>query len=154
MKAFHFRLDQALRWRSTQVEIERARVAMAAGVVRDIQGEIEQRRMALSTGCEQISRDGTLGASLAQWAAFQDRTRREIKALEGKAAEAEKALAAQMQLLTEANRKLQLLENLKQTAKAQWQAGFSRELEAFAGESYLFSLQSKNGRARSSNEVA
>src|SRR3979490_2960399 len=105
MKAFHFRLEQAMRWRSTRVEIERARVAMASQLVRHIQRDIRQHRAALSTGSEQISRGGSMGASLAHWTAFQDRARREIKVLESKAAEAEKALAAQMQFLMEANPK-------------------------------------------------
>jgi hypothetical protein len=150
MKAFHFRLDQAMRWRSTQIEVERARVSLASQLVRHIQGEIGNHEAALLAGSEQLSTGGSMGASLAPWAVFQDRARREIKALESKAAEAEKALAVQMQFLTEANRRLQLLENLKQAAQAQWKAEFSRELEAFAGETYLFRLQSKNGRARSS----
>jgi hypothetical protein len=150
MKAFQFRLEQAMRWRSAQVEVERARVAMASQLARRIQDEIGQYRSALVTGCGQVSAGGNTGASLAHWAAFQDRARREIKALESKAAEAEKAVAIQMQLLVEANRRLQLLENLKQTVRAQWEVDLSRELEAFAGETHLFRLQSKNGRARSS----
>src|SRR5437764_13937598 len=99
MKAFHFRLEQAMRWRSTQVEVERARVAAASQLVKRIRDEIGQYRSAVQTGSGQLSAGGDTGASFAHWAAFQDRAGRIIKALEGKAAEAEKALAVQSQLV-------------------------------------------------------
>ena len=91
-----------------------------------------------------------MGDALVLWAAFAARSHRRIQALEADAAEAEKALLLQMALMVEANRKLRLLENLKQNAQLQWTAEFNRELESFAGESYLFRLQSKDRRARSS----
>jgi hypothetical protein len=150
MKAFQFRLDQALRWRHTQAELEKARVSLAAQRVRQIQGEIRQREEELTRGAAQLATGNLTGSSLAAWAALTDRSHRQIKEMKGRAAEAEEALTAHLQTMVEANRRLQLLENLRQSARSQWECDLSRELEAFAGESYLFRLQSKNGRARSS----
>ena len=145
MKAFHFRLDQALRWRATSVDLEKSRVALAAGLVRQIRGAIEQHRTDLADGATRIASVAfqASGGSLALWAAFTVRSQRQIKELESSAVEAEKALSAQLELLVEANQRLQLLENLKKSAQSKWQAEFNRELEAFAVESYLFRLQSK-----------
>jgi len=143
MKAFQFRLDQALRWRATQLDLEKSRVSLAAQRLQELRAEIEARRAELSDGAGQLSVSGGTGSSLVLWAGFAERARRQIKDLESRATQAEQALSAQLQVVTEANRKVQLLENLKQSEQNKWQAEFNRELEAFAGESYLFRLQSR-----------
>ena len=81
---------------------------------------------------------------LAAWGAYTEHTVRRIKELETQGQKAEQSLAAQMSLLTEANRKVQLLENLRHSEISHWNAEFNRELEAFAAETYLFRLQSRN----------
>ena len=144
MKAFRFRLDQALRWRATQRDLEKSRVAVAAKVLNELRAEIETLRRSLTGGSLELSTAGTTGESLASWAAYTEHTVRRIKELETKALKAEQALAAQMSLLTEANRKVRLLENLRHSELDHWNAEFNRELEAFAAETYLFRLQSKN----------
>ena len=144
MKAFHFRLDQALRWRGTQLDLEKSRVSLAAQRLQELRAEIETRRAELSDGAGQFSASGGTGSSLTLWAGFTERARGQIKDLENSATQAEQALNAQLQLLTEANRKVQLLENLKQSEQSKWHAEFNRDLEAFAGESFLFRLQSRN----------
>ena len=149
MRAFRFRLDQALRWRATQVELEKARVGIAAGRLAALRVEADGRRQELKDSARQIGA-GTTGSALESLAVWMDRTRRRILELEKQTLEAERALTAQMQLLVEANRKHLLLENLERTERARWQVAFSRELEAFAGEAFLGRLQSKGGRARSS----
>jgi flagellar export protein FliJ len=150
VKAFGFRLDQARRWRTTQAEIEKSRFSVAAHAVRQIHCEIDRHHADLSQGSAQLAEGYPAGASFELWGAFTERSSRRIKELGLKAAEAEKALAAQREVMVEADRKLRLLENLKQKAQVEWRAEFNRELEAFAGEGYLFRLQSKKGRARSS----
>jgi capsule polysaccharide export protein KpsE/RkpR len=144
MRAFHFRLDQALRWRAAQLDLEKSRVSLAAKLLQDLRSEIETRRRDLADGAGQLSAHGGTGSSLALWAGFTDRSRRQTNELEKRAVQAAQALSAQMQLLVEANRKARLLENLKQDERSQWHAEFNRELESFAGESYLFRLQSRN----------
>jgi hypothetical protein len=149
VKAFHFRLDQALRWRATQVDIEKAKVAAAAGLLASIRSDLESRRASLNESARHLAA-GSNGAALEYWAAWRDRTGRQIKDLVVNLREAEGALAVQMKLLVEANQRQRLLENLKQTEHARWHVEFGRELEAFASEAFLGRLQSKSGRARSS----
>lgn len=150
MKAFQFRLEQTLRWRATQVEIEKSRVAAAAQSVTNLQRDLDSLRTELVAGSVQLAERGAAGDALSVWAAFENRTHRQVKEKESKVPEALKALSEQMNVLVQANRRLQLLENLRQKASKNWQADLNRELEAFAGEAYLVRLQSKNGRARSS----
>ncbi len=144
MKAFRFRLEQAQRWRATQRDLEKSRVAAAAKILSELRKEIEALRLGLSGGAAELSAQGTNGESLASWAAYTEHTVRRIKKLETAAQKAVQSLDAQMKLLTEANRKVQLLENLRHSELSHWNADFNRELEAFAAETYLFRLQSRN----------
>jgi capsule polysaccharide export protein KpsE/RkpR len=146
VKAFRFRLDQALRWRATQVDLEKSRAAVAATRLANLRARAEASRRELKESPPQL----TTGSELQSLAIRRDRMRRQILDIEKQAKEAEQALAERMKLLVEANRKHLLLENLRQTEQARWQSAFTRELEAFAGEAFLGRLQSKSGRARSS----
>jgi flagellar export protein FliJ len=148
MKAFHFRLDQALRWRATQLDIEKSRVAAVAKRLADIRLALETLRSNLSNSTSQLGPVSD-GSSLEILSAYTEKTRRQITELDKSLMPAQQALAAQTQLMIEANRKLHLIEKLKHTAQTAWNEEFTRELEAFAGENFLGRLQSKK-RARSS----
>jgi len=145
LKAFHFRLQQALRWRTTQLDLAKTSVAAAAKKLQDIRSEIRICREDLEAGARQIqASDGTAGSFFVAWGAFTQRMTRRLPELENSAAQAEKALAVQLNLLVEANRKMRLLEKLRDGEKWRWQAAFDRELETFAGECSLFRLQLRN----------
>jgi hypothetical protein len=148
VKAFSFRLDQALRWRATQLDIEKARVATAAKRLADIRNVLAKLQSDIRNSTSQL---GPVcdGSALGILAAYTEKNRRQIGELEKGMKRAEQDLATQTQLMLEANRKLHLLENLKRSAQTQWNNEFTRELEAFAGETFLGRLQSKK-RARSS----
>ncbi len=149
MKAFRFRLDSALRWRGAQNDIEKARVAVIAKRLADLRRALETRHKDLREASGQLGPVSD-GSALAILNEYSLRTRRQIVELEKVVAKAEVELAAQTKVMLEANRKLRLVENLKENAKTEWQQEFGRELEAFAGETFLGRLQSVK-RARSSS---
>ena len=149
MKAFTFRLEQALRWRRTQVSLQKSRVAAAAGRLADTQKALGTVRAELSSAASGVTSDPT-GGSLGSWAAFKDRSRARIRDYEAQIQVAQRTVNIEMTALVEANRKAQLLENLKQKAQGRWQQDFDRELAAFADEAFLGRLQSESRRARSS----
>src|SRR5437870_2848166 len=101
VKTFRFRLDQALRWRDSQVDLEKSRVSLAANRLAAIRTEIERRGTELKNSAALIATGGA-GSSLQSWPAYASKSRRQIKQLEEGAREAERALAAQMQVLVEA----------------------------------------------------
>ena len=145
MKAFHFRLDPALRWRETQVNLQKARVAGAVAQLAGIETNLEAQRSALSNASTRICIEPT-GSALQAFAAFKDTTRTRVRDLEAQAAIAQKAVTLEMNRLIEANQKVQLLDNLKSEDRTRWQQAFDRELAAFADEAFLSrrqSLQSK-----------
>ncbi|HVW87028.1 MAG TPA: hypothetical protein VHB50_20220 [Bryobacteraceae bacterium] len=148
MKAFRFPLDQALRWRGTQVEMGKASVSAAGARLRAIQQAIESRRNETRNGALHLTQ-GATGSVFESWSAYASRSRREIAELEKQRTSAEQSLALEMHALVEANRRQHLLENLKHRHHAGWLQEYSKELEAFASESFVGRLQSIK-RARSS----
>ena len=137
-----------MRWRTTQLDLEKARVAAAAKRLSDIRGVLGNLRTNLSNSTTQIGPISS-GSALELLSAYAERTRRQIAELEKGAVRAEQDLAAQTRLMLDASRKLHLIESLKETAQTEWDGEFNRELETFAGEAFLGRLQSKK-RARSS----
>jgi len=149
MKAFHFRLDQALRWRGTQADLGKARVSEAVTRLSALQKDLEVRRGQMAAGSLDLV-SGATGAALGHWTAYVRRSHREIAELEKRLQEAERQFGECMRILVDANRKVRLLENLKLTARTRWDAAVDRELEAFAGEAFLVGYNRESRRARSS----
>jgi capsule polysaccharide export protein KpsE/RkpR len=141
VKAFHFRLEQALRWRAAQVTIEQARVATAAGRVAALKEQADTVKAELRNGGKQLTA-GSTGSALEVWASYVVRARRRGAEIAQQTREAEKVLSATICSLTEANRKLLLLENLEESDLAEWRGEFNREMESFADEAFLIRLQS------------
>ncbi len=142
MKAFAFRLDQALRWREEQASLQKSRLSAAVGRAAKMHGALEsgQAEARIAAAAVKQSPDG---AMLAAYAGFAVRSRARIRDLEMKTREAEGALAAEMKRLVEANRGVRLLEKLRHTERDRWSRAFDREFEAFAGEAFLHRLQSR-----------
>ena len=136
MKAFTFRLEQALRWRGTQVVAQQSRVATAAAQRGAVEALLESARAEAAGGAADIIREPA-SFPLSSYAAFIDRSRSRIRQLEANLAAADRTLAAERDQLVSANRKLRLLENLKHDAQVRWRAEFDRELSAFADEAFL-----------------
>jgi|HubBroStandDraft_6_1064221.scaffolds.fasta_scaffold714156_1 hypothetical protein len=148
MNAFTFRLEQALRWRATQVNLGKTRAAAAAGRVAGIAAEIEARKSELLTAATRIL-DSPTGGALESYARFKEKSHARIRDLEGQALLAQRALTLEMNRLMEANQKLRLIENLKRATQARWRKEFDRELADFADEAFLIGYNRKTG-ARSS----
>ena len=158
MKAFSFRLEQALRWRETQVSAQKSRVAAAAG-----QASRNSDRARLAKGGGDKQRCGPLSANqqVPRW-----------RCMPRSSANRARGFAISMRNSRSPSAPLhvkwidwstptgssRLLENLKQTDTGRWRREFDRELAAFADEAFLCriplktrsKLQLKNGRARSS----
>ena len=145
VKAFRFRLDPALRWRATQLRLEQEAVSRAAAQIAAIQQELIAIHTELRAGSAQLAAAGS--AAFASWAAYTDRSRRRIRALEDRLREARKTLTLQTRKAVEAHQKLRVLENLKRDGRAEWEKELGRETEAFAGEAFLARLQ-RDSRTR------
>jgi hypothetical protein len=158
MKAFHFRLDPALRWRATQLRMEQENLLRISSHMTVLQTELMAKYTELRSGSSELATAGS--AAFASWSAYVDRSYRQIRALEDQLRQGRKAQALQTRKMVDAHQKVRVLENLKQEEYAGWTLELNRETEAFAGEAFLArlqgesralpALQSINGRARSS----
>jgi flagellar export protein FliJ len=136
MKAFTFRLEQALRWRATQGDLAKTSVAAAAGRLSVLEADLESRRSDLSAAASRVS-EGPTGGALEAYARFKERSHARIRNLEGQVLLAQRTFTLEMNRLVEANKKLRVLENLKGEAQGRWRREFDRELADFADESFL-----------------
>jgi hypothetical protein len=142
MKAFTFPLEQALRWRETQVNLRKSRVAGAAGRLAEIAAILEGRRTELANAAARIV-DAPTGAALVSYAGFREKSRARIRDLEAQALVAQRTLTLEMNGLTEARQRSRLLENLKRTDQTRWRREFDRELATFADEAFLCRIKAK-----------
>jgi hypothetical protein len=136
MRAFSFRLEQALRWRGTQVAVQQSRVAAAAAQRAAVEALLVSARAEAAGGAADMIREPA-NFPLSSYAVFIERSRARLRQLEVSLAAAERTLAAELDQLVAANRKLRLLENLKHDAQLRWRIEFDRELSAFADEAFL-----------------
>jgi hypothetical protein len=144
MKAFHFRLDPALRWRDTQLRMEQEAAARIATRIAALQSELNAKHAELRSGSAELVNVGI--AAFESWNAYVTRSKARIRTLNAQILEARKALVVQTQKIAEARRKLRVLENLKENAQTQWTKDFSRETEALAGETFLAGIARDEAR--------
>jgi hypothetical protein len=148
MKAFHFRLDPALRWRSTQLRLEREGVSRATIHLSALQTELNTVHIELRSGAADLVSAGSV--AFAGWATYVDRCRRRIRVLEDQSREAKQSLSLQTRKMVQAHQQVRVLENLKRDDHAEWVRELSRETETLAGEAFLASLL-RNARTSDSN---
>ena len=149
MKQFTFRLDQALRWRETQLALQKTKIATAVtqrDAARLALQQEEQARLA-AAGALIETPDASV---LRVWPDFDRRSAARVADLKKRTHLADQAVEAALADLVDANRWVRLFANLKQTSKARWQANADHEQAVFADEMSLNRLQSGKGRARSS----
>ena len=142
MKAFVFRLEQALRWRGEQASLQKSRLSAAVGCAAKMHAALEARQSEAASAAASV-KQSTDGAALSAYAGYAVRAKARIRDLEARTREAEGALAVEMKRLIEANRGVRLLEKLRHSEQDRWRLAFGRELEAFAGEAFLHRLQSR-----------
>jgi hypothetical protein len=146
MKAFSFRLEQARRWRETQVDLGKTRVAAAAGRLAGIEEELEAERSGLSTAAARIL-DSPTGGALESYARFIEKSRAHIRDFEAQSLAAKRTLTLEMNRLIETDRKLRVLDNFKHASQERWRKEFDRNLADFADEAFLCRLKSVRGNS-------
>lgn len=138
MKQFEFRLQRVLELRSQQADIERARLQNLLNgrtrLSRDRNNLIQQQLRAAADirGAANIS-----GSDLSALAVYDRHIQKRKAVLDKQLAQLEQQIGIQTAALREAERKVKLLEKLKQRKLADWTTERDKELEADAAESYL-----------------
>ena len=137
MQRFQFRLASVLGWRTLELELEESKLdALFA--------ERSRREAELASLGEQerdaervLSLDSVDGQALSALDAHRVGLHRAAARLRAARAECDQRIAVQRTRITEAERKVKLLERLKERRLAEWQIRTDRELEALASETFL-----------------
>lgn len=137
MQRFRFRLASVLGWRILQLEIEEGKLEALFAERRRRQEEIaavgEQRRNA-----ERVLRaDSVDGQALAALDAHRHAMVRLGERLRTQAQDCERRIAAQQVKVLEAERRVQLLDRLKERRLEEWRLEADREQETLASETFL-----------------
>jgi flagellar biosynthesis chaperone FliJ len=141
MKAFEFRLERILEFRKEQAELERGRLHEVMQQIRRL--EAEATALATRSNDEHdrvIAGEEVTGRDLASLSNYRQHVRRLSKEL----SRAQQVLDAHMQrqkaVVMESERKVRLLQRLKDKRHTAWQSACDRELEELAADSYLARL--------------
>jgi len=138
MSGFHFSLEKALDLRRLQLELEESKFQQQAAALLELD-RMRDHMLVLRANAETQVRAGgsALGHDLAALGAFRLHVQAKEKELARFRLEGEKKLEERRNAMLEARRRCRLLERLRERRKGEWDAAFSRELEAVAAESFL-----------------
>jgi flagellar biosynthesis chaperone FliJ len=138
MTGFHFSLEKALDLRRLQLELEESKFQQQAAALLELDRIREGMQASRAYAESQVRTGGSaLGFDLAALGAFRLHVQAKEKDLAQRRLAGEKKLEERRNAMLEARRRCRLLEKLKERRKAEWDAAFSRELEAVAAESFL-----------------
>jgi hypothetical protein len=135
---FRFRLEQVLSWRRAASEMEEHKLRRLSFELDRTERARTQVALERTTAERGLLRESAVsGADLSAHAAYLAQLDRQERALHQRRQEQERLVSEQLQQLTEARRRLRLLEKLRVRALAEWQAAADREFEDLAAESHL-----------------
>ena len=138
MRPFQFRLEKVLSWRETQLALEEADLERLRSDLRGIQTAIEALTLRDEAATERMrGMRSASGSEMAEIARYHDWVLQEEKTLRSRVAECGRQIEQRTEAVTEARRKVQLLERMKERRKEVWDAESDLELEQLAGESAI-----------------
>jgi hypothetical protein len=137
MKKFEFRMDSVLRWRDTQLQVERGKLNALLSDEAKLKESLEtlggERRSAL----ECLAKEQLFSLDLRSLSSYLVGAEARATMLHDQIRKRRQAVAEQRDRVVQAERNLKLLLKLREKRQLEWKAGFEREIEANAEESWL-----------------
>jgi flagellar export protein FliJ len=138
MRAYEFRLQRALEWRRTQLDLEENRFRQAAAALEAIALEAVKIDLVKSRAEVAVRQSQAVEAGdLWALAAYRQRLIAELQALAERRRVAVQRMEEQRHKMIEAQRRVRLLEKLDQRRRDEWSREQDKEMEALASESFL-----------------
>jgi flagellar export protein FliJ len=138
MGPFRFRLAKVMDWYKKQSHLEAERLRMAAEQVIRTKAEIvKHQNDVLAHQMEVLASPNPDAHELASLGPFQRRAKRQENWLQHKLRQNEEETERQRTVTQAAQRRLRLIEKLRERRLAEYQYEFSREIEEVASEAYL-----------------
>jgi hypothetical protein len=140
MAPFRFQLGRVLEWYRTQASLEEERLRLCAHAAAHAVAEMEHhRRDSLARQMEVLRSPSIQAGELAALGAFRRRAKQLDRELGEKCRKTGEALEQQRRVALVAQRRLRLIEKLRDRRLAEYQYEAARELEALASETFLAS---------------
>jgi hypothetical protein len=135
LKAFRFSLERVLEWRRTSLTLEEGKLENLRAEVEALLREREElwRRIA-ALGAEAVEGKSLRAGDLIALERFRLRLLREVEVMTERIKERQAAAAAQAVVVTEARRRVRLVDRLKGRRYEDWKLEADREMETLAGE--------------------
>jgi flagellar protein FliJ len=141
MKAFEFRLQRIADFRRQQADVAKARLQALLAEMQRLENERhsleEQRHEARNSVTAQSNLNGEDFFALAS---FQEYVGRRLKELSQKQIELGSKIEKQRDAVVEAERKVKLLDRLRERKFQEWRAASDRELDDLAADSHMARL--------------
>ena len=137
MRRFEFRLGSVLGWRAVELELEEGRLEQLFTQLRRRDAETLALEVRSRESAQLIAAKTLDGQQLAALSYHRHYLEREAARMAAQRADCAKRIAAQQQRVAEAERKVRLLERLRERRLAEWTLEFNREMEALASETFL-----------------
>ena len=140
MAPFCFQLERVLEWYRTQASLEEERLRLCADAAAHAVAEMERhRRDSLARQMEVLRSPKIQASELAALGAFRRRAKQVDRDLREKCQRTGQALEQQRGVALLAQRRLRLIEKLRDRRLAEYRYEAARELETLASETFLAS---------------
>ena len=138
MSTFQFPLQRVLSWRETQLSIEEADLDRLRFELKTVETALEDlaSREAIENEVFQVARSLS-GAELAGLANAREWMVRERKRIQSRIADCLRGIELRTAAVTEARRKVRLMERLKERRRVSWTLEANRCLEELASDSAI-----------------
>lgn len=143
MKKFEFRLRRVLDLRRQQAEVERARMQQLSALLNRIETEKINATGRMDAARAHVKHGpSSAGEDLIALSHYETHIINYRLKLDARKAEIAKQLADQRLKVSEAERKVKLLENLEARSLTEWTAANNKELEELAADAFTARLLS------------
>ena len=138
MRSFQFRLERVLDWYDNQFQIQQARLASAMASLHAIQESVARfQAECLSVERDIVGRREIAARDFPALGLYRLRARKTEQELTRELHTREQAVRDQMQRVQEAQRRVRLLEKLRDRRLAEHRYNEEKELETLAAEAFL-----------------
>ncbi len=137
MKKFEFRLDSALRWRDTQLQVEKAKLSALLADEARLKDSLEKLGNERRSALECLAKEQLFALDLRSLSSYLVGAEARANTLQDQIRKRHGLVLEQRERVVQAERNVKLLLKLRQKRQLEWKAGFEREIEANAEESWL-----------------
>jgi flagellar export protein FliJ len=142
MKAFEFRLQRVADYRQQQLDLEKNRLQNLAGQMQRLEDERESLERQRKDAERNVAGRGEnlTGEDVMALASFHEYVTRRSKEIQRQKTELAAKIEKQRTVVVEAERRVKLLDRLKDRKLQEWKASSDRELDDLAADSHLARL--------------